>query len=460
MPDSLPHPDLVAALPRLRRYARVLTGDLNRADDLVQDTLARAWEKRRLWQPGSDLRAWLFTIMHNVHVNQFALRRRELSESSMDADDGPVAGWEIPVRATQSDRLELAEVFGQIGRLPVEQREVLILAAVEELRYEEIARVQCVPIGTVMSRLNRAREKLRRMTGMSPVAAESDQMSSNLPLSDDDVHAYADGKLPEARRAMLVAALERDPALAARVAAIREQNVDAARRVRSVAGRAVAARADRRGAAAAGKEGVARGLGDGGVGQRRDADHRRRPRVDGPRRSPPSRRHADDVSAAGRTDARALCDRPESAGRDLGQRRRSTGALAFEAAEFSAARAESACDGLRPGRRQAGRRQRKAGRAVHVRKCRQAAHFAAGAQGQRAYARDRVPLRARGRSRRLLLDRRRLRLRAVRQGRQAQLLAIARVVYGELAAAERCAEALTPDRKRRRASASRGLKFA
>lgn len=168
MADTLPDPDLVAALPRLRRYARVLTGDVNRADDLVQDTLARAWEKRRLWQAGSDLRAWLFTIMHNVHVNQFAVRRRELSESSMDADDGPVAGWEIPVRATQSDRVELAEVLVCIGRLPVEQREVLVLAAVEELRYEDIARVQGVPIGTVMSRLNRAREKLRRMTADVP----------------------------------------------------------------------------------------------------------------------------------------------------------------------------------------------------------------------------------------------------------------------------------------------------
>ena len=69
MSDTLPNPDLVAALPRLRRYARVLTGDANRADDLVQDTLARAWEKRRLWHAGTDLRAWLFTIMHNVHVN-------------------------------------------------------------------------------------------------------------------------------------------------------------------------------------------------------------------------------------------------------------------------------------------------------------------------------------------------------------------------------------------------------
>jgi RNA polymerase sigma-70 factor (ECF subfamily) len=171
MPDTLPHPDLVAALPRLRRYARVLTGDVNRADDLVQDTLARAWEKRQLWQAGSDLRAWLFTIMHNVHVNQFSVRRRELAESSLDADDGPVAGWEIPVRATQSDRVELAEVLMQIGRLPTDQREVLMLAAVEELRYEEIARVQGVPIGTVMSRLNRAREKLRRMNAdtLSPL---------------------------------------------------------------------------------------------------------------------------------------------------------------------------------------------------------------------------------------------------------------------------------------------------
>jgi RNA polymerase sigma-70 factor (ECF subfamily) len=165
MSDTLPDPDLIAALPRLRRYARVLTGDLNRADDLVQDTLTRAWAKRELWREGSDLRAWLFTIMHNVHVNQFPLRQREFSEISLDADEGSVVAWEIPVRATQSDRVELAEVFAQIGRLPDEQREVLLLAAVEEMRYQDIAKVLDVPIGTVMSRLSRAREKLRRMTG-------------------------------------------------------------------------------------------------------------------------------------------------------------------------------------------------------------------------------------------------------------------------------------------------------
>jgi len=168
MSETLPDPDLLAALPRLRRYARVLTGDVNRADDLVQDTLARAWEKRRLWQAGSDLRAWLFTIMHNVHANQHSVRRREQAESSLDADHGPAAGWEIPVRASHDDRVELSEVLLLIAKLPNDQREVLVLAAVEEPRYDEIARVQGVPIGTVMSRLNRAREKLRRMSADRP----------------------------------------------------------------------------------------------------------------------------------------------------------------------------------------------------------------------------------------------------------------------------------------------------
>jgi RNA polymerase sigma-70 factor, ECF subfamily len=176
----LPIAELIAALPRLRRYARVLTGDGNRADDLVQDTLARAWEKRGLWLAGSNLRAWLFTIMHNVHLNQFVRRRCEQAETSLDtdngphagwevADDGPAAGWDISVRATQSDRVELAEVLMHIERLPSEQRDVLMLAAVEELRYDEIARLQGIPIGTVMSRLNRGRQKLRQLLAEPPV---------------------------------------------------------------------------------------------------------------------------------------------------------------------------------------------------------------------------------------------------------------------------------------------------
>src|SRR4029450_491260 len=112
--DALPPPELVAAIPRLRRYARVLTGDATRADDLVQDTLARAWEKRRLWQAGPDLRAWLFTVMHNVYVNQLALVRRDAANVSLDADTSGLA-WQLPVRGNQVDRVELLGGVGERG---------------------------------------------------------------------------------------------------------------------------------------------------------------------------------------------------------------------------------------------------------------------------------------------------------------------------------------------------------
>jgi RNA polymerase sigma-70 factor (ECF subfamily) len=162
VPDApLPQPDLLAAIPRLRRYARVLTGDATRADDLVQETLARGWEKRRLWAAGSDLRAWLFTIMHNVFVNQRATSMRDAQNVSLD-DDGDSGAWQVPVHAPQQAHVELIEVMRELSRLPAEQREVLVLAAVEEMRYEEIAEVLAIPIGTVMSRLSRARAKLRR----------------------------------------------------------------------------------------------------------------------------------------------------------------------------------------------------------------------------------------------------------------------------------------------------------
>lgn len=160
---ALPHPDLVAAIPRLRRYARVLTGEATRADDLVQDTLARAWEKRALWQAGTDLRAWLFTVMHNLFVNQRALARRDANNVSLDGDGVHAEVWQISVRPGQQAHVELMEVIVQLGRLPADQREVLVLAAVEEMKYEEIAKVLDIPVGTVMSRLSRAREKLRRI---------------------------------------------------------------------------------------------------------------------------------------------------------------------------------------------------------------------------------------------------------------------------------------------------------
>ena len=142
-------------IPRLRRYARALTGERGAADDLVQDTLERAWIKLHLWRHGSDLRAWLFTIMHNVHVNQV---RSRAANSTVPLDD-EIA--DAPVRATQFDMLEVRDIDTALRRLPVEQLEVLLLVALERMSYDEAARTLGIPIGTVMSRLARARDRLR-----------------------------------------------------------------------------------------------------------------------------------------------------------------------------------------------------------------------------------------------------------------------------------------------------------
>ena len=144
-------------IPRLRRYARALTGERSAADDLVQDTLERAWTKLHLWRTGSDLRAWLFTIMHNVHVNQV---RSRASAATLPLDDDMP---EAPVRATQADMLEVRDIDSALGRLPVEQREVLLLVALEHMSYQQSADTLGIPIGTVMSRLARGRERLRIM---------------------------------------------------------------------------------------------------------------------------------------------------------------------------------------------------------------------------------------------------------------------------------------------------------
>ena len=145
--------DLIAEqIPRLRRYARALTRQSARADDLVQDTLERSWARRHLWRPGTDLRAWMFTIMHNLFVNQ--MRRREPEP----LDDERL---EVPTPGDQEARLAQRDLERALARLPAEFREVLVLVAVEQMRYEEVATVLDVPIGTVMSRLARARERLR-----------------------------------------------------------------------------------------------------------------------------------------------------------------------------------------------------------------------------------------------------------------------------------------------------------
>jgi RNA polymerase sigma factor (sigma-70 family) len=154
---------LVELIPRLRRYARALVGDRATADDLVQDTLERAWAKLHLYRRGTDLRAWLFTVMHNVHVNRVrAARSAETLEDEMP---------ELAQRASQGDALLVRDLERSIARLPAEQRAVLLLVTLEDMSYDEVARTLGIPIGTVMSRLSRAREKLRlMMLGQSAAA--------------------------------------------------------------------------------------------------------------------------------------------------------------------------------------------------------------------------------------------------------------------------------------------------
>lgn len=145
---------MIACIPRLRRYARALVGDRASADDLVQDTMERGWRKLSSWQRGSDMRAWLFGIMHNLHVDQ--VRRPTIQTDVLD-DDTPLP----PVRAAQTDTLEMRDLESALHALPSEQREILLLVALEEMSYDEVAVTLGLPIGTVMSRLSRARQKLR-----------------------------------------------------------------------------------------------------------------------------------------------------------------------------------------------------------------------------------------------------------------------------------------------------------
>jgi len=144
--------EIATHIPRLRRYARALAGDGHRADDLVQDTVERALAIFHLWLRGSDMRAWMFAIMHNVFINQLNARRE------LELDEAAEARLES---APRGDPLELRDLDAALQRLPAEQREVLLLVGLEQLSYAEVSAALNVPIGTVMSRLSRGRERLR-----------------------------------------------------------------------------------------------------------------------------------------------------------------------------------------------------------------------------------------------------------------------------------------------------------
>src|SRR5271165_4672207 len=160
-----------AHIPGLRRFARALVrGDRERADDLVQDSLERALSRWHLRRAGGDLRGWLYTILYNRFLSeQHRQKRRGVHSTLAEAMES-----ELPaIKAGQDQALEHRDLLRAFAALPEEQRSILFLVGVEDLSYEQAARVLGVPIGTVMSRLSRGRERLRQSMSRGLGAAES-----------------------------------------------------------------------------------------------------------------------------------------------------------------------------------------------------------------------------------------------------------------------------------------------
>ena len=150
---------VIAEIPKLRRFARALSGDPALADDLVQDCLVRALGRLHLWRENTNMRAWLFTILRNLHLNQLrhlARRPREASLDEMGDSHGSVA-------PNQGDGIALRDLSNALSKLSDEQREVVLLIGLEGMTYQQTADIVGVPLGTVMSRLSRGREALGRL---------------------------------------------------------------------------------------------------------------------------------------------------------------------------------------------------------------------------------------------------------------------------------------------------------
>jgi RNA polymerase sigma-70 factor (ECF subfamily) len=154
------HQEIEAKIPQLRRYARALVRDAATADDLVQDCLARALARTHLWQEGTNLRAWLFTILHNQYVNQ--VRRTAREGITIDISD---AEQLLAVEPIQDRQLDLRDFDRALAKLPEKQRVPILLVGLEGMDYRATAALLGIPVGTVRSRISRGRDALRALIG-------------------------------------------------------------------------------------------------------------------------------------------------------------------------------------------------------------------------------------------------------------------------------------------------------
>jgi RNA polymerase sigma-70 factor (ECF subfamily) len=153
--------ELLKTLPHLRAFAISLSGSLDRADDLVQETLARALANVDRFQPGTCLQAWLFTILRNLFHTEFRKRRREVEDP-----DGVMAS-RLSVMPNQTGRLEFQDLRVALAKLPADQREALLLVSAEGFSYEETAQITGAQLGTIKSRVNRARTRLAELMNVN-----------------------------------------------------------------------------------------------------------------------------------------------------------------------------------------------------------------------------------------------------------------------------------------------------
>jgi RNA polymerase sigma-70 factor (ECF subfamily) len=166
--------DLIGAIPNLRAFAVSLCGNPDRADDLVQETLVKAWSNLSSFAEGTNLAAWLFTILRNIYYSEYRKRRREVADS-----DGAIAA-RLATAPAQSGHMDFLDFRSALQKLPADQREALILIGASGLSYEEAAGVCNCAVGTMKSRVNRARNRLVELLAIvssSDYAAGADWQS-------------------------------------------------------------------------------------------------------------------------------------------------------------------------------------------------------------------------------------------------------------------------------------------
>ena len=156
---------LTALLPNLRAFARSLSGNVDSADDLVQETLVKAWRSRDSFTSGTNLKAWLFAILRNTYISDIRKRKREVPDP-----DGLLAG-QLAVKGSQEGHVDMQDFVTALAQLPQDQKEALLLVGAEGFSYEEVALMCGCAVGTIKSRVNRARNRLCEVMGIEGASA-------------------------------------------------------------------------------------------------------------------------------------------------------------------------------------------------------------------------------------------------------------------------------------------------